>query len=103
MPPQSSASTTLLPQTANRLDQLQMYETGSFQTAVNSIDAALTVDREYTNQTQVKQWAILIDTGAMTSVASKDHFRNIPMESLRADDPHTHSRLSTEKKYTSTE
>eukprot|EP00971_Amphidinium_carterae_P215452 4276351-Amphidinium_carterae.1 len=31
------------------------------------------------------------DTGAMTSVASKDHFANTPLKSLRAEDPHTHT------------
>eukprot|EP00971_Amphidinium_carterae_P335967 6472069-Amphidinium_carterae.4 len=56
LPPQSSASMTILPQ---QLEQLQMYETGSFQTVVNSINATLTVDKTYTDQSQIRQWAIL--------------------------------------------
>eukprot|EP00971_Amphidinium_carterae_P109622 2170912-Amphidinium_carterae.1 len=68
--PQSTASTMLIQPSVNRLDQLQPYETGSFQTAANSINATLTVDKKYTDRSQIRQWAMLINTGAMTSVAS---------------------------------
>eukprot|EP00971_Amphidinium_carterae_P164679 3264733-Amphidinium_carterae.10 len=74
---------------------MELYETGSFQTTLNSINATLTVDRKYTDQ--VQQWAILIDTGAMTRIASKKHFTNIPLKSLRAEDPHTLTAVNGEQ------
>eukprot|EP00971_Amphidinium_carterae_P040996 805190-Amphidinium_carterae.1 len=70
--PQSSASTTIMTQPQHtRLESLPLYETGSFHTAVNSINATLTIN---TTTDQLRKWAVLIDTGAITSVASKEHF-----------------------------
>eukprot|EP00971_Amphidinium_carterae_P308755 6135235-Amphidinium_carterae.10 len=104
MPLQSSAMTTLLPQNADRLDQMQLDETGSCrQTALKSINATLTIDRKYTDQTQVQHWAILIYTGAMTSVASKEHFTNMLLGKVYELKIHTSSQLPTEKRSTSTE
>eukprot|EP00971_Amphidinium_carterae_P350048 6491358-Amphidinium_carterae.2 len=83
----SSASTTLLSDYCHKLrtdwinckcTRLDHFK----QLLTASINATLTVDQQYTDQTQVQQWAIFIDTGAMTSVASKDHFTNIPLKSL---------------------
>eukprot|EP00971_Amphidinium_carterae_P351577 6492171-Amphidinium_carterae.3 len=48
-------------QTMHRLDNMQLYKTGSSQTAINSINANLTIDRNYTSQDQLRQWAVLID------------------------------------------
>eukprot|EP00971_Amphidinium_carterae_P196075 3890703-Amphidinium_carterae.1 len=41
------------------------------------------------------------DTGAMTSVASQDHFTNIPLKPLGTE-THKHSQLPTENQSTST-
>eukprot|EP00971_Amphidinium_carterae_P278068 5519809-Amphidinium_carterae.1 len=82
MPPQQSscsAATTLLQATATSLDQLQKYDIGSFQTAVNSVNATLTIDHKLIDQQQVQLWVILIETGAMTSVASPGTFPDIPL------------------------
>eukprot|EP00971_Amphidinium_carterae_P126727 2510690-Amphidinium_carterae.1 len=84
MPPQSYS--TLLPPTVSRLDQLQLYRTG-FNNQVNSVNATLTIDHKCKDQSKVQHWAILIHTGAMTSVASNEHFPQIPLKQLRAEDP----------------
>eukprot|EP00971_Amphidinium_carterae_P149552 2965357-Amphidinium_carterae.1 len=55
-----------------RLKNLNIYETGSFQTANN------------TTTDQLRRWAVLIGTGAMTSVASQEHFTHIPTKPLRS-------------------
>eukprot|EP00971_Amphidinium_carterae_P306815 6097419-Amphidinium_carterae.2 len=86
----SSTATTQLQTTAPRLeslDQMQLYETGSLQTTVNSVNATLTMDHKFTDYRQVQQWAILMDTGAMPSVAPSDNFPHIPLKQLRAEDP----------------
>eukprot|EP00971_Amphidinium_carterae_P222956 4424191-Amphidinium_carterae.1 len=72
-----------------RLDNTQLYETRSFQTTINNINATLTIDKNNKSKDQLRQWAIVIDTGAMTSVASQDHFTHVPIEPLRPQDPHT--------------
>eukprot|EP00971_Amphidinium_carterae_P318281 6326611-Amphidinium_carterae.1 len=48
----SSAATTLLQTTAPRLDQRQLYETGSLQARVNSVNLTLTSDHEFTDYRQ---------------------------------------------------
>eukprot|EP00971_Amphidinium_carterae_P007538 149629-Amphidinium_carterae.1 len=68
---------------------MQLYETGLFQTAINNISAILTMDKNNTSKDQLRQWVILIDTGAMTSVASQDHFTHIPLKPLRPQNPRT--------------
>eukprot|EP00971_Amphidinium_carterae_P093298 1846081-Amphidinium_carterae.1 len=45
----------------------------------------------------MKQWAILIDTGAMTGAASQEHFPHIPLKQLRQEDPHTLTAFNGEK------
>eukprot|EP00971_Amphidinium_carterae_P304483 6050506-Amphidinium_carterae.4 len=45
------------------------------------------MDRNNTTTDQLRQWAVLIDTGAMTSVASQEHFTHIPLKPLRPQDP----------------
>eukprot|EP00971_Amphidinium_carterae_P064161 1270156-Amphidinium_carterae.1 len=63
MPPQSSASTTIMTQPhqqqQTRLESLPLYETGSFHTAVNSINATLTINKENTTTDQLRRWAVL--------------------------------------------
>eukprot|EP00971_Amphidinium_carterae_P049870 982929-Amphidinium_carterae.2 len=98
LPPSSSASTTIMTQPQQtRLDHMQLYKTGSFQTTINSISATLTIDKNSTSKDQLRQWAILIDTGAMTSVASQDRFTHIPLKPLRPQDPHTLTAVNGEQ------
>eukprot|EP00971_Amphidinium_carterae_P209736 4160473-Amphidinium_carterae.1 len=93
MPLQSSASTTIMTQLRHmRLENMSFYEQGSFHTAVNSINAALTINKDNTTTDQLKRWAavlVLIDTGAITSVTSREHFTHIPLKPLRKQDPQT--------------
>eukprot|EP00971_Amphidinium_carterae_P308701 6134410-Amphidinium_carterae.2 len=70
-----------------RLEIMQLYETGLLHTAINSINATLTINRDNTTTDQLRQWAVLIDTGAMTSVASHENFPHIPLKPLRQQDP----------------
>eukprot|EP00971_Amphidinium_carterae_P030166 593164-Amphidinium_carterae.1 len=39
-----------------------MYEIGSFSTAVNSVNATLTIDHKFTNQREIQEWAAPVDT-----------------------------------------
>eukprot|EP00971_Amphidinium_carterae_P252195 5007067-Amphidinium_carterae.1 len=94
LPPPSSASRTIMTQPQQiKLNNMQLYKKNSFQTTINSIShmirATLTIDKNNTSKDQLRQWAILIDTGAMTSVASQDHFTHISLKPLRPQDPHT--------------
>eukprot|EP00971_Amphidinium_carterae_P090653 1794391-Amphidinium_carterae.1 len=63
--------------------------TTDVQTTVNNENATLAIDHKFTDQQQVQQWAIPIDTGAMPSVASPDHFPHTPLKHLRAQNPKT--------------
>eukprot|EP00971_Amphidinium_carterae_P160068 3173145-Amphidinium_carterae.3 len=56
---------------------------------MNSINATLTIDHKFKDYRQVPQWAILIDTGAMTSVAPSDYCPHIPLKPLEAEKPQT--------------
>eukprot|EP00971_Amphidinium_carterae_P178938 3548965-Amphidinium_carterae.3 len=80
----SSACTTIMTQPQQtRLENINLYETGSFHTAVNSINATLIINKNHTTTDQLRRWAVLIDTGAMTSVASQEHNTHIPTKPLR--------------------
>eukprot|EP00971_Amphidinium_carterae_P345958 6487169-Amphidinium_carterae.1 len=93
-PPQSSALTTIMTQP----QQMSQYETGSFNTAINSIYAStLTISKDYAKTNQVRQWAILIDTGAITSVASREHFPHIPIRALRPQNAHNLTAINGEQ------
>eukprot|EP00971_Amphidinium_carterae_P035101 690951-Amphidinium_carterae.2 len=56
-------------------------------TQVNSIHATLVLDDHYNDTHAGRQWAVLIDTGAITSVAPQYHYEHIPLEKLRAKNP----------------
>eukprot|EP00971_Amphidinium_carterae_P178545 3542147-Amphidinium_carterae.1 len=45
---------------------------------VNSINATLFLDDQYKDRNSARPWAVLIDTGALTSVAPRHHFNHIP-------------------------
>eukprot|EP00971_Amphidinium_carterae_P020033 394815-Amphidinium_carterae.1 len=49
-------------------------------------NATLITDHKCKDHRQVQQWAILIDTGVMTSAAPSDYFPHMPLEPLRAED-----------------
>eukprot|EP00971_Amphidinium_carterae_P126392 2503983-Amphidinium_carterae.1 len=89
--PQSSSSTTIMTQPRQtRLENMSLYESGSFHTGVNSITGStLIVNKDNTTTDQLRRWAVLIYTGAMTSVASPEHFNHIPTKPLRQQDPQT--------------
>eukprot|EP00971_Amphidinium_carterae_P090355 1789167-Amphidinium_carterae.1 len=58
------------------------------QYAIRSVTGStLIVDNENTTTNQLRRWAILIDTGAITSVASRDHFSHITIKPLRHENP----------------
>eukprot|EP00971_Amphidinium_carterae_P241580 4797012-Amphidinium_carterae.1 len=80
-----------------RLENMSLYEQGSCHTGVNSITGTtLIVNKDNTTTDQMKRWAILIDTGAMTSVASPDHFNHIQTKPLRQQDPQTLTAVNGE-------
>eukprot|EP00971_Amphidinium_carterae_P345485 6486472-Amphidinium_carterae.1 len=81
-PLSQSASTTLLPQVQ---PQNPLYEQQYTVRAVTG--TTLVVDRDNTTTDQLRRWAILIDAGASTSVASREHFSHIPIKQLRHRDP----------------
>eukprot|EP00971_Amphidinium_carterae_P116828 2313869-Amphidinium_carterae.2 len=87
--PQSSASTTIMTQPQQtRLENMSLYESGSFYTGIHSITGAtLIVNKDNTTTDQLRRWAILIDTGAMTTVGSQEHFNHIPTKPLLQQDP----------------
>eukprot|EP00971_Amphidinium_carterae_P228526 4532603-Amphidinium_carterae.1 len=55
-------------------------------TQVNSINATLVLDEQYKDTNGVRQWAVLIDTGATTSMTPRHHFNHLPLQK-RAKDP----------------
>eukprot|EP00971_Amphidinium_carterae_P019373 381502-Amphidinium_carterae.1 len=62
--PQSSVSTTIMTQPQQtRLENMSLYEQGSFQTGVLSITGStLIVNKDNTTTNQLRRWAVLIDT-----------------------------------------
>eukprot|EP00971_Amphidinium_carterae_P202461 4017261-Amphidinium_carterae.1 len=83
VPPLSqSASTTILPQPQPPNTHYEQ------QYAVRAVTGTtLVVDKDNTTIDQLRRWAILIDTRAITSVASREHFNHIPIKHLRHRDP----------------
>eukprot|EP00971_Amphidinium_carterae_P085388 1689081-Amphidinium_carterae.3 len=79
------------PETINSYDQ-QPYHTGIHSTT----GSTLIVNKDNTTTDQLRRWAILIDTGAMTSVASQEHFTHIPTKPLRQQDPQTLTAVNGE-------
>eukprot|EP00971_Amphidinium_carterae_P180657 3583000-Amphidinium_carterae.1 len=78
-PLSQSALTTILPQPQppNTLYDQQY--------AVRAVTGTtLVVDKDNTTTDQLRRWAILIDTGAITSVASREHFSHIPYMCITA-------------------
>eukprot|EP00971_Amphidinium_carterae_P017864 352049-Amphidinium_carterae.1 len=77
--PQSAATTTILTQPQQQ-PNISLYEQ---QYAIRSVTGStLVVDKDNTTADQLGRWAILIDTGAITSVASREHFSHIPIKQL---------------------
>eukprot|EP00971_Amphidinium_carterae_P092755 1836725-Amphidinium_carterae.3 len=64
---------------------------------IYNINATLTIHKNNTSKDQLRQWAILIHTIAMTSVASQDHFTHIPLKPLRPQDPHALTAVNGEQ------
>eukprot|EP00971_Amphidinium_carterae_P348618 6490595-Amphidinium_carterae.2 len=50
-----------------------------------------------TTTDQLRRWAELIDTGAITSVASREHFTHRPLKPLRKQDPQTLTAVNGEE------
>eukprot|EP00971_Amphidinium_carterae_P210694 4180706-Amphidinium_carterae.1 len=80
-----------------RLENMSLYESGSFRTGVNRITGStLIVNKDNTTTDHLRRWAVLIDTGAMTSVASPEHFNHIPTKPLRQQAPQTLTPVNRE-------
>eukprot|EP00971_Amphidinium_carterae_P123465 2445201-Amphidinium_carterae.1 len=76
---------------------MSLYESGSFHTGVNSITGStLIVSKGNTTTDHLRRWALLMDTVAMTSVASPEHFKHIPTKPLRQQDPQTLTAVNGE-------
>eukprot|EP00971_Amphidinium_carterae_P142243 2817690-Amphidinium_carterae.1 len=95
--PQSSASTTIMTQPQQtRLESINLYDQ-PYHTGIHSITGStLIVDKNNTTTYQLRRWAILIDTGAMTSVASQKHFIHIPTKPLRQQNLQTLTAVNGE-------
>eukprot|EP00971_Amphidinium_carterae_P008494 167668-Amphidinium_carterae.1 len=65
--------------------QNPLYDQQQYVRAVSG--TPLVVDKDNTTTDQLRLWAILIDTGAITSVASRERFSHIPIKQLRHRDP----------------
>eukprot|EP00971_Amphidinium_carterae_P265152 5259406-Amphidinium_carterae.2 len=63
---------------------------------VKSINVTLALDDQYKCTNAVRQWAVLIDTGAITSVAPRHHFSHIPLQQLQAEDPQSFTSVNGE-------
>eukprot|EP00971_Amphidinium_carterae_P350922 6491808-Amphidinium_carterae.3 len=91
--PPSSTSTAIMTQPQQqRLESMSLYDQQPY--GIRSITGStLIVDKDNATTDQLRRWAILIesdiDTGAMTSVASQEHFTHIPTKPLRQQDPQT--------------
>eukprot|EP00971_Amphidinium_carterae_P236609 4696022-Amphidinium_carterae.1 len=75
-----------------------MCKTGSL-SFVNSINAR-TISKENTATDQLRRWAVLMDTGAITSVASREHFSDfthIQLKPLRPQDPQSITAVNGEE------
>eukprot|EP00971_Amphidinium_carterae_P250116 4965192-Amphidinium_carterae.1 len=92
-PLSQSASTTILPQT-QQPSNISLYD-GQY--AVRAVTGTtLVVDKDNTTTDQLRRWAILIDTGAIMSVASREHFSHIPIKHLRHRDPQALTAITGE-------
>eukprot|EP00971_Amphidinium_carterae_P290996 5778732-Amphidinium_carterae.1 len=80
-----SATTMILTQPQQQATNISLYDQPY---GIRSVTGTpLVVDKDNTTTDQLRRWAILIDTGAITSVASRDHFSHIPIKPLRLRDP----------------
>eukprot|EP00971_Amphidinium_carterae_P289601 5750190-Amphidinium_carterae.1 len=80
-----------------RPETINLYEQQSYHTGIHSVTGStLIVNKDNTTTYQLRRWAILIDTGAMTSVASQEHFNHIPTKPLRQQDPQTPTAVNGE-------
>eukprot|EP00971_Amphidinium_carterae_P204008 4048321-Amphidinium_carterae.3 len=78
-----------------RLESISLYDQQPY--GIRSITGStLIVDKDNTTTNQLRRWAILIDTSAMTSVASQEHFTHIPTKPLRQQDPQTLTAMNGE-------
>eukprot|EP00971_Amphidinium_carterae_P018824 370676-Amphidinium_carterae.1 len=86
-PSSQTATTTILTQPQQQQPPtITLYDQQQYVRAFTG-GAILVVDKDNTTTDQLQRWAILIDTGAITSVASKHHFSRIPIKQLRHRDP----------------
>eukprot|EP00971_Amphidinium_carterae_P151959 3011631-Amphidinium_carterae.2 len=86
---EQSTTTRNAPSSRNIICSYNNVATGCKQTGSST--------KEFTDQRQVQQWAILTHTGAMTSVASPNQFPHVPLEQLRAEDPKTLTTVNGEQ------
>eukprot|EP00971_Amphidinium_carterae_P323678 6432629-Amphidinium_carterae.1 len=99
-PPSQSATTTILTQPQQHPTNINLYDQPY---GIRSVTrTTLVVDEDNTTTNQLRRWAILIDTGAITSVASRDHFSHIPIKPLRLRDPQALTAVTGERTSTST-
>eukprot|EP00971_Amphidinium_carterae_P258458 5129794-Amphidinium_carterae.1 len=85
--PSQTATTTIMTQpNQQQPPSITLYDQQQYVRAFTG-GAILVVDKDNTTTDQLQRWAILIDTGAITSVASKHHFSHIPIIQLRHRDP----------------
>eukprot|EP00971_Amphidinium_carterae_P147497 2922849-Amphidinium_carterae.1 len=82
-PSSQTSTTTILPQTHQQQPppHITIYKQPQYVRAFTD-GAILVVDKDNTTTDQ-----LLIDSGAITSVASKHHFNHIPIKQLRHRDP----------------
>eukprot|EP00971_Amphidinium_carterae_P249673 4955673-Amphidinium_carterae.1 len=78
-PSSQSATTTILTQ-PQQPPNITLYDQKYAVRAVTG--TTLVVDKDNTTTDQLRRWAILIDTGAITSAASREHFSHIPIKAL---------------------
>eukprot|EP00971_Amphidinium_carterae_P007223 143100-Amphidinium_carterae.1 len=64
--------------------------------SINGIYATLVLDDHYKHTDAIRQWAVLMDTGAIISVAPRHHFNHIPLQQLPAEDPQNPTSINGE-------
>eukprot|EP00971_Amphidinium_carterae_P050233 989816-Amphidinium_carterae.1 len=78
-----------------RLESINIYDQQPYRIH-NITGSTRIVDKDNATTDQLRRWAILIDTSAMTSVASQEHFTHIPIKPLRQQDPQTLTAMNGE-------
>eukprot|EP00971_Amphidinium_carterae_P033999 669195-Amphidinium_carterae.1 len=78
-----------------RFESISIYDQQPYRIH-NITGSTLIVDKDNTTTDQLRRWAILIDTGAVTSVTSQEHCTHIPTKPLRRQDPQTLTAVNGE-------